>query len=78
MATRTRRPRQAERQARSAQHMGDRRRAAEAQGPLTVLSVAVDQLRSVRSRTSPNQRAAAAAARATQMLDQLRQSIAES
>jgi hypothetical protein len=77
MATRTRRPRQAERQARSAQHMGDRRRAAEAQGPLTVLSVAVDQLRAVIARLPESQRADAAA-RATQLLDQLRQSIAES
>jgi len=77
MATRTRRPRQAERQARAAQHMGDRRRAAEAQGPLTVLPVAVDQLRAVIARL-PESRRADAAARATQLLDQLRQSIAES
>lgn len=77
MSTRTRRPRQAERQARSAQHMGDRRRAAEAQGPLTVLPVAVDQLRAVIARL-PESRRADAAARATQLLDQLRQSIAES
>lgn len=77
MATRTRRPRQAESQARSAQHMGDRRRAAEAQGPLTVLPVAVDQLRAVIARL-PESRRADVAARATQLLDQLRQSIAES
>ncbi|MFL4947506.1 hypothetical protein ACJ6WE_09050 [Streptomyces sp. MMS24-I31] len=77
MATRTRRPRQADRQARSAQHLGDRRRAAEAQGPLTVLPVAVDQLRAVIYRL-PESRRAEAAARATQLLDQLRQSIAES
>lgn len=77
MAPRTRRPRQADRQARSAQHLGDRRRAAEAQGPLTVLPVAVDQLRAVISRLPENQRAEAAA-KATQMLDQLRQSIADS
>lgn len=77
MATRTRRPRQAERQARSAQHLGDRRRAAEAQGPLTVLPVAVDQLRAVIARL-PESRRADAAARAAQLLDQLRQSIAES
>jgi hypothetical protein len=77
MSTRTRRPRQAERQARSAQHLGDRRRAAEAQGPLTVLPVAVDQLRAVISRLPENRRAEAAA-QATQLLDQLRQSIAES
>jgi predicted RNA-binding Zn ribbon-like protein len=76
MATRIRRPRQAERQARSAQHLGDRRRTAEAQGPLTVLPVAVDQLRAVIARL-PESRRADAAARATQLLDQLRQSIAE-
>lgn len=76
MATRTRRPRQAERQARSAQHLGDRRRTAEAQGPLTVLPVAVDQLRAVIARL-PESRRADAAAQATQLLDQLRQSIAE-
>lgn len=77
MAIRTRRPRQAERQARSAQHLGDRRRAAEAQGPLTVLPVAVDQLRAVIARL-PEARRSEAAVRATQLLDQLRQSIAES
>lgn len=77
MAIRTRRPRQAERQARSAQHLGDRRRAAEAQGPLTVLPVAVDQLRAVIARL-PEARRSEAAIRATQLLDQLRQSIAES
>ncbi|WP_045562998.1 hypothetical protein [Streptomyces sp. FxanaA7] len=77
MATRTRRPRQAERQARSAQHLGDRRRAAEAQGPITVLPVAVDQLRAAIARL-PESRRAEVAAKATQVLDQLRQSIAES
>ncbi|MFD7609693.1 hypothetical protein [Streptomyces sp. NPDC059828] len=77
MVTRTRRPRQADRQARSAQHLGDRRRAAEAQGPLTVLPVAVDQLRATIARLPENQRPAAAA-RATELLDQLRQAIAES
>lgn len=76
MATRTRRPRQAERQARSAQYLGDRRRAAEAQGPLTALPVAVDQLRAAIARLPESQRAEAAA-RATQLLDQFRQSIAE-
>ena len=69
--------RQAARQARSAQHLGDRRRAAEAQGPLTVLPVAVDQLRAVIGRLPENQRAAAAQ-KATELLDQLRQSIAAS
>lgn len=77
MAPRTRRPRQAERQARSAQHLGDRRRAAEAQGPLTVLPVAVDQLRAAISRL-PEKERAEAATKATRVLDQLRQSIAES
>ena len=77
MAPRTRRPRQAARQARSAQHLGDRRRAAEAEGPLAVLPVAVDQLRATIARL-PESRRADAAQRATQLLDQLRQSIAES
>lgn len=77
MATRTRRPRRADRQARSAQHLGEKRRAAEAQGPLTVLPVAVDQLRAVIARL-PEARRADAAERATQLLDQLRQSIADS
>lgn len=71
-----RRSRQAERQARSAQHLGDKRRAAEKQGPLAVLPVAVDQLRAAIVRL-PESRRADVADRATQMLDQLRQSIAE-
>lgn len=77
MPPRTRRPRQAARQARSAQHLGDRRRAAEAQGPLTVLPVAVDQLRATIARL-PEAARPQAAEMAVQMLDQLRQSIAES
>ncbi|WP_030975170.1 hypothetical protein [Streptomyces sp. NRRL S-1824] len=74
--TRTRHPRLAARQARSAQHMGDRRKAAEQQGPLTTLPVAVDQLRAVIVRL-PEARRADAAAQAVQLLDQLRQSIAD-
>lgn len=77
MASRTRHLRQAERQARSAQHLGDRRRVAEAQGPLTALPVAVDQLRAVIARL-PEMKRAPAAARTVQLLDELRQSIAES
>lgn len=77
MDTRTRRPRRAERQARSAQHLGDRRRAAEQQGPLTVFPVAVDQLRAAITKL-PESKRPDVAERATQMLDQLRQSIAES
>jgi hypothetical protein len=57
--------------------MGDRRRAAEAQGPLTVLPVAVDQLRAVIARL-PESRRADVAAQATRLIDELRQSIAES
>ncbi|MFE9949312.1 hypothetical protein ACFYRJ_17475 [Streptomyces sp. NPDC005531] len=76
MTTRTRRPRHAARQARSAQHIGDRRQAAEAQGPVTTLPVAVDQLRAVIARLPESQRADAAT-KAVQLLDQLRQSIAD-
>lgn len=77
MAPRTRRPRQAKRQARSAQHLGDKRRAAEAQGPLTVLPVAVDQLRAVIAKLPESQRPNAAS-RAVELLDELRLDIAES
>ncbi|MCX5584262.1 hypothetical protein [Streptomyces erythrochromogenes] len=69
--------RQAERQARSAQHLGERRRAADAEGPLTVLPVAVDQLRAAIAKLPESQRPAAAE-RAVQLLDGLRQDIAES
>ncbi|MEV5944719.1 hypothetical protein [Streptomyces sp. NPDC051994] len=75
MPPRTRR-RQAARQARSAQHLGDRRRAAEAQGPLIVLPVAVDQLRVTIARL-PEAARPQAAEKAVQLLDQFRQSIAE-
>jgi hypothetical protein len=56
--------------------MGDRHRAAEQQGPLTTLPVAVDQLRAVIARLPESQRADAAS-KAVQLLDQLRQSIAD-
>jgi hypothetical protein len=77
MTPRTRRPRQAERQARSAQHLGDRRRAADAEGPLTALPIAVDQLRAAIAKLPESQRAAAAR-QAVQLLDELRQDIAAS
>jgi hypothetical protein len=77
MASRTRRPRQAERQARSAQHLGERRRAAEAQGPLTVLAVAIDQLRAVIAKL-PEAARSTAADQAVQLIDELRQDIAAS
>jgi hypothetical protein len=77
MTSRTRRPRQAERQARSAQHLGDRRRAADAEGPLTALPIAVDQLRATIAKLPESQRAAAAH-QAVQLLDGLRQDIAAS
>lgn len=77
MASRTRRPRQAERQARSAQHLGERRRAAEAEGTLTVLPVAIDQLRAAIAKLPESQRASAAS-RAVELLDELRLDIAES
>lgn len=77
MTSRTRRPRQAERQARSARHLGDRRRAADAEGPLTALPIAVDQLRATIAKLPESQRAAAAQ-QAVQLLDGLRQDIAAS
>lgn len=76
MAPRTRRPRQAESQARSAQHLGERRRAAEAEGPLTVLPVAIDQLRATIAKL-PESKRAEAADRAVSLLDALRQDVAE-
>lgn len=76
MPTRAVRRRQAESQARSAQHLGDRRRAAEQQGPLITFPVAVDQLRAA-IRQLPEDRQADVATAATRLLDQLRQSIAE-
>lgn len=76
MASRTRRPRQAERQARSAQHLGERRRTAEAQGPLTVLSIAIDQLRAAIAKL-PEATRSTAAERAVDLIDELRQDIAD-
>jgi hypothetical protein len=77
VATARRPSRKALRQARSAQFLGERRQQAETQGPLAVLAVAVDQLRSAINRLPENHRPDAAA-RATQLLDQLRQSLTES
>ncbi|MGW7053109.1 hypothetical protein [Streptomyces sp. NPDC054887] len=76
MASRTRRPRQADRQARSAEHWGQRRRAAEQEGPAAVLAVAMDHLRATISRLPESQRPAAAT-EAARIVDQLRQSIAD-
>ena len=77
MATVGRPSRKALRQARSAQFLGDRRRQAETRGPFAVLAVAIDQLRSAISQL-PDARQDVAAEKATQMLDQLRQSLTES
>ena len=77
MATASRLSRKALKQARSAEHFGQRRKEAEMAGPMATLAVAADQLRSAIAQL-PESGRAAAAARATQMLDQLRQSIAES
>jgi hypothetical protein len=77
VATASRSSRKALRQARSAQFLGARRKEAETKGPSAVLAVAMDQLRSAISQL-PETGRAAATERATQMLDQLRQSIAES
>jgi hypothetical protein len=77
VATAARPTRQALKQARSAQHLGERRRQAEALGPIATLAVAIDQLRSAIAHL-PESGRAAAAARATQTLDQLRQNLTES
>ncbi|MFJ9101323.1 hypothetical protein ACIRJM_22980 [Streptomyces sp. NPDC102405] len=77
MATAIRPSRKALRQARSAQFLGDRRKEAESTGPIATLAVAMDQLRSAIAHL-PESGRAAAAARATQMLDQLRQNLTES
>lgn len=77
MATADRPSRKALRQARSAQFLGERRKQAQAKGPSAVLAVAIDQLRSAISQL-PDTRQADAAEKATQMLDQLRQSLTES
>lgn len=74
MATASRPSRQALKQARSAQHLGERRRQAETAGPMATLAVAVDQLRSAIAHL-PESGRAAAAARATQTIDQLRQNL---
>lgn len=76
MPTPTHRPRLAARQARSAQHLGDRRKAAEQQGPVAVLPIAVDQLRAAIAQL-PEAKRAEAATQAVRLLDQHRQSIAE-
>lgn len=77
MATVSRLSRKALKQARSAQHLGQRRTEAEAAGPIATLAVAVDQLRAAIAHL-PESGRAAAAARATQMLDQLRQNLTDS
>ncbi|MFI6103185.1 hypothetical protein [Streptomyces sp. NPDC051310] len=76
MATASRPSRKALRQARAAQFLGDRRREAETKGPHAVLAVAMDQLRSAIAQL-PESRQGDAAQRATQLLDQLRQSLTE-
>lgn len=77
MATASRPTRKALRQARSAQHLGDRRQKAEKAGPNATLAVAMDQLRSTIAHL-PESGRTAAARQATQMIDQLRQSLTES
>ncbi|MER5584092.1 hypothetical protein ABT090_20970 [Streptomyces asoensis] len=76
MATASRPSRKALKQARSAQHLGDRRRQAETKGPSAVLAVAMDQLRSTIHQLPENSRPDAAA-RATQLIDELRQNLSE-
>ncbi|CAM5264220.1 hypothetical protein GCM10010253_43220 [Streptomyces badius] len=54
--------------------MHAKRQAAEREGPLTVLPVAMDELRIAISRL-PESRRAAAASQATRLLDEFRESI---
>jgi len=77
VATARRPSRKALKQARSAEFLGERRRQAETNGPAAVMAVAMDQLRSAISHLPENARPDAAA-RATQTLDQLRQSLTDS
>lgn len=77
MATASGPSRKALKQARSAQHLGQRRMEAETQGPIATLAVAIDQLRSAIAHL-PESGRAAAAARATQTIDQLRQNLTDS
>jgi hypothetical protein len=77
VATASRPSRKALKQARSAQFLGDRRSQAETKGPAAVLAVAMDQLRSAINQL-PETRRPDAAARATQAIDQLRQSLTDS
>jgi hypothetical protein len=70
-------PRRAVRQARTADFWGTRRRQASQQGPAAEYAVAADQLRAAIGRLPENQRQDATR-RAIQMLDQLRQTIADS
>lgn len=77
MATAGRPSRKALKQARSAEHLGARRKKAEAAGPMATLAVAVDQLRSSIAQL-PESKRPAAARQAIRMLDDLRQGITES
>lgn len=77
MATAGRPTRKALKQARSAEHLGARRKEAEAAGPVATLAVAIDQLRSSIAQL-PESKRSAAAVQATRMLDELRQGITES
>lgn len=76
VAAASRPSRRALRQARSAQHLGDRRRRAEMTGPNATLAVAMDQLRSTIAQL-PESRRPDAATQVTRTLDQLRQSLTE-
>lgn len=77
MATASRPTRKALRQARAAQFLGARRKAAEEQGGSAVLAVAMDQLRSALAQL-PEQKRTHATEEAIRTLDQLRQNLTES
>lgn len=76
MPTPTHRPRKAARQARAAEYWGDRRKAAEQEGPEAAFAVAVDHLRSTIHRI-PQDRRPLVYAEAARALDAVRQSLAD-
>jgi hypothetical protein len=76
MGVRTKQARTAAQQARTAAFWGERRRQAAQQGPAAEYATAADQLRATIARLPENDRPAATR-KAIQLLDDLRQSLAD-
>ncbi|MCY0928331.1 hypothetical protein OTB20_19440 [Streptomyces sp. H27-H1] len=76
MAVRTKQARTAAQQARTAAFWGDRRKQAAQQGPAAEYAAAADQLRATIARLPESERPAATR-KAVQLLDDLRQSLAD-